>query len=155
MSNLARVFDALIVSAEPRTSSIGQSNIGNARLCDDEYREKHLPYLKEFPEWYSGSTRVSYIDRKNGRVYKVPLSCHGEEANKRDARHYKGDPEEWLEDVPVAECFMYDDVVLSMELVDPIDWETTDESELPDWIWDIDSEQAGWDSSGQLVAYDM
>lgn len=120
-----------------------------------QYREAlHLPFLRKYSEWYAGSSRITYIDREKELVYKVPLTHRGEEDNHGDAQRYKRQLKgmEAKKSNPMAPCRMINDIVLEMELLEPID-EYSDE--VPDHFGYSDGYQVGRRKSGELVFFDL
>ncbi len=116
------------------------------------YQAYHLPFLRKYPEWYSGSSRVAYMDREKGVTYKVPLNGRGLRDNERDARLYaeqvagKGDKSQ-----PIAECYLKEGFILEMEICVPI----FDHSEIPSHLRSRDGFQVGYNKEGKVVFFDL
>lgn len=136
------------------------------------YDIRHHYFLDKYPEWYGGTTRVAYID--GDKVLKVPINKDGVYANHLEhavancTGHSDGRYSKYLE-IPMAMCFL-DNQVLVMERVTPIMELGGVHSPLydcgesrciemhekyPDWVWKIDHAQVGYNTSGELVAYDL
>lgn len=100
-------------------------------------------------EW--GANRIVLIFARH--VYKLPLTKHGLEANRKEAR--------WSEahgktgEAPhIADCHIeYLDglEVLWMEYVEPL----SEPMVLPEWALAVDDIQVGHDVDDRLVAYDL
>jgi hypothetical protein len=103
-----------------------------------------------------GRTRICFLEDDN-RVIKIPFTREGYQASSREVHTYenfKKDPEAgWI---PTAECYFtqvagIDIWLLSMERVirpqfgDP----------RPPWVDSVDCGQVGYNSAGELVAFDL
>lgn len=136
------------------------------------YDLRHHYFLDRYAEWYGGTTRVAYVD--GDKVLKVPINKDGVNANQLEhavanrTGHSDRRYSKYLE-IPMAMCFL-DNQVLIMEKVIPVmdlgevhppfyDCEETPCLEVhekyPDWVWKIDHAQVGYNTSGELVAYDL
>lgn len=112
---------------------------------------------------YSGGTRDTYVGED--WVWKVPrhsMFRDGPEQNRLEAEMYRARKEGKEVSVPVAECYLLNNGVLKMRRVKTIydlkkhpDAPDVAEKELPAWVYDIDSCQAGIDNHGEIVAYDV
>jgi hypothetical protein len=115
---------------------------------------------------FEGSTRQTYVG--DDWVYKVPTCIYGERQNELEADTYVG----YLNDepvIPIAECYLLHDGTLKMRRVytiknlegEPDVWMPHDEIvEICDtWErtlgWSVDSQQIGYDHTGNIVAYDI
>lgn len=100
-------------------------------------------------EW--GANRIVLIFARH--VYKLPLTEHGVEANRKEAR--------WSEahgktgEAPhIADCHLerLDGLeVLWMEYIEPL----SEPMVLPEWALAVDDIQVGHDVDDRLVAYDL
>jgi hypothetical protein len=104
-----------------------------------------------------GSTRICFAD-DSGRVIKIPFRRSGYTASSREVTTYENfhkDPDAgWT---PVAECFFTELEgiqiwLLSMERVQTF---SRRGKVLPDWVDTVDCGQVGYNSNGELVAYDL
>jgi hypothetical protein len=116
-----------------------------------------------------GRHRAGYVSKDY--VYKVPLNREGVQDNHSEANQYNenGGRLNWTRykcKVNIAKCriiYIYDLPILVMEKVTPISdrlinlmWQVTrkDVYHPFQWIDSLDSEQAGFNKRGILVAYD-
>lgn len=104
-----------------------------------------------------GSTRICFLNRA-GRVIKIPFRRFGYDASLLEVHTYENfmsKPEEgWT---PTAECWFVkvdgiDVWLLSMERIQTF---SRRGKVLPDWVSTVDCGQVGYNSVGELVAYDL
>lgn len=104
-----------------------------------------------------GHTRIVFVDNE-GRVIKIPFTREGYQASSDEVRTYenfKKNPDAgWI---PTAECFFtqlegINIWLLSMERVTRFKRAGKD---LPRWVDSVDCGQVGYNSAGELVAYDL
>jgi hypothetical protein len=98
-----------------------------------------------------GSSRATF-DRGDGYLIKVALVPIGQNTNRREAR-VAADPSS---EIPMAKCWeeTIDGIqVLVIEKVRIPEglWGMN----LPDWVEQVDFKQVGYNSKGELVAYDL
>ena len=97
-----------------------------------------------------GSSRIVFTDGGDV-VAKVPLDDRGVYSSIREARISRETGK--TGEIPVADCHLDDEyMVLWMERVEP--W-VTGMTNYPDWAWQVDGFQVGYDREGTLVAYDL
>lgn len=156
MSFLFEQFESLVMECpDSRYSAFDQH-------CRDEalepgyetiqnYHLPHLPFLRKYPEWYAGSSRIAYVDHDKGVVYKVPTTKRGMRDNIRDASLYEKQREgRGNKNRPIARCVLLHDFVLEMELVTPLkQWEA------PDNFLESDGFQIGETKDGKIVFFDL
>lgn len=105
-------------------------------------------YKKEYSVLATGRTRIVFL-KNNHEVIKLPLNEEGLEAQYTEAQTYKKNKKRNI----FAKCSLVHDndiPVLTMERVRPI----MTIKDPPEWVGFIDCEQVGYNSLGQLVAYD-
>lgn len=114
----------------------------------DRVAAYHVLYAVFGPALGYGRHRIVFAD--DNWVYKLPHHEDGEEANAEEERLSR----EKRRDFPVAYCTFVEILgveVLKMERVKRL----TKEKEYPSWVWNVDCEQVGYNSAGQLVAFDF
>lgn len=133
------------------------------RGCDHYISKKALMVSAANPNWKylgSGRHRVVWL-LPSGYVIKIPSDGYGEAANIREANYKKNIVcniarrifrNQWK----VARCRLIPDTfVLVMEFVTCYsDLDITYE-QLPKWAKEVDCSQVGYNSRGELVAYDF
>lgn len=98
-----------------------------------------------------GRTRAVF-DRGDGTVAKVAINDEGYAANSFEVRA-SAEPEKYL---PVAKSEFLDvDDYCSVVIAERVEIVIARRSELPDWTDFIDGAQVGYNSAGELVAYDL
>lgn len=103
-----------------------------------------------------GRTRVCFTD-ENDRVIKIPFTREGYQASSREVSTYENFQKDPTSGIPTAECF-YTQIegieipLLSMERL--LEFPTFDYL-LPEWVDAVDCGQVGFNSKGELVAYDL
>ncbi len=123
MSTIMQEYRNLVFSSKETVTPLGQENRYYARwnIEGEEFASRHLPFLRKYQEWYAGQTRVAYLDRESGVVYKVALNPDGEIANQNDLDRYQ----EWLsgdpQALPYAECEEESEGVIIMEMVEMLE----------------------------------
>lgn len=98
----------------------------------------------------TGRTRAVF-DMGDGTVVKIPFNDEGAMANGYEHKAFRAeDPY-----IPVAKNHyeIHDDVeILRMERVRIA---TVNYKTMPDWVMSVDGAQVGYNSKGELVAYDL
>lgn len=158
--SLAAQYQSLVVETCPETRKTHSGQpcqflALNPRMGGlDYYEALHLPFLRKYSEWYAGTSRITYIDRVRNVVYKVPLTLRGEEGNHSDAQMYELQLKGFgrKKKNPIAPCRMVNDVVLEMELLEPLD---EDSDQIPSSFTPSDGYQVGRRKSGELVFFDL
>lgn len=140
---------------------------------EKEYAVQHRGYLSRYEKWLAGMTRAVYLDEEMQLVYKVPLSRHGVYFNELEEavanqRGFDDGRDVHLRHIPMAMCIL-DKGVLVMEMV-KVDVKPTLTcgvrrcqhticqdiyQQYPNWVWDVDHGQVGYNCNGDLVAYDL
>lgn len=109
-----------------------------------------------------GTTRICFTDGPF-RVVKIPYSPLGIRSSKLEIRNYENftelpeigfDPE--FDFIPTAECYYLD---FGLSTIKPLSMEwvtrTTLGEDLPRWVDWVDCGQVGYNSVGELVAFDL
>lgn len=106
----------------------------------------------------SGCTRESWLT-PTGYVVKIPINDNYQD-NEREAQLWKerhnlyGDRKDWK----LARCRLIPGTnILVMEYIKPIEFSNRyqpDSPSLPKWCYEVDGCQVGYNSKGEIVAYD-
>lgn len=130
-------------------------------LPEDAVKDLIVSLTEKYGQPRVGGGRAAW-DRGDGWMIKIPLSYWGLHQIRRELKHW----EDGCPNIPfteIKEIDLHPEVkVILVEKVTPLkgdenNWlEYSDEADqYPDWLWLIDSEQAGYNSKGDLVAYDI
>lgn len=132
-----------------------ESEIYFGYLSEDSYMEDIFwVVIEELAAKYDligyGGTRVVF-DTGDGNVIKIAYNDYGVQANGNEVNR----PEDhWI---PVAKCEFFEDsqgsgLCIIMEKVEVV---TTFLLDKPYWVDYVDCQQVGYNSKGELVAYDL
>ena len=105
-------------------------------------------YKKKYSVLATGRTRIVFL-KNDTEVIKLPLNEEGIEAQYTEVQTYKKNKKRKI----FAKCSLVHDneiPVLTMEKVRP----AMEIKDPPSWVGFIDCEQVGYNSQGQLLAYD-
>lgn len=119
----------------------------------DYYEDSIRSHTLQYGTPLVARTRVVFLDKDNNQVIKIPLTSEGEMSNYREAKYSSSTEETYIK---VASCSMVKDgevEVLHMEhvVIEPNPYGEN----MPDWVKSVDCGQVGYNSKGELVAYDL
>lgn len=122
----------------------------------------------EYGQPLVGRTRMVFVDRVQGVVYKLPLNYEGISANQLEAQSSLRQRESAESAyVPIAPCELLLDKdidlvadrssdsgipILKMEYLQSVEIPI---SEMPTWVQSVDCAQVGIDQHGDLLAFDL
>lgn len=123
--------------------------------------ERYNPYYLVIEEFFhrfgsarGGGSKLAFID-PDGDVIKVPHDSDSESMLEREVKTYQRYISGYPDAIPIARCFLerYRGIYIQrMELVTRHDISPRD---YPDWVWEVDCEQVGYNRAGELVAFDL
>lgn len=120
------------------------------------YEEKFSPILHDMAESYGnpwvGRTRAVF-DRGDGYVIKVPLNQEGVMASTNEFSTAEMDDSL----IPVADCKFDFSTGMPLLVMEKVDTNVSNRygKDMPDWLSYVDGAQVGYNSKGELVAYDL
>jgi hypothetical protein len=102
-----------------------------------------------------GRHRDTYLHKRC--VIKVARCIEGIQANNEEldifrSRDKKNDKIEGIEIVRYARCRRFNEVAIVMESI--VEFDFSKGHYVPNWAWDMDGGQVGWNRKCRLVAYD-
>lgn len=122
---------------------------------ESPYTETIMPVLMDLYEEYGtpsvGRTRAVF-DRGDGHVIKLAVNDEGFIANAREVTTSNMDDAY----TPVARSAFWDiDDNNSIVIAEKLVIAKLDYNAMPDWVMSVDGGQVGYNSAGELVAYDL
>jgi hypothetical protein len=128
-------------------------------VCSENptFHEFVPPILEDLADKYGnpsvGRTRAVF-DMGDGNVIKVPLNQEGAAASRNEYHSYNMDDPF----IPVAKCDFYEEYErVPLLIMEKVDTNVPDRygKDKPDWVSYVDGAQVGYNSKGELVAYDL
>lgn len=165
-----RVWKNPQIGAPPRTEIVAISQSADGYDSDYEYaikkltigemaKENAVPLFESLVEQYGepqcGRTRAVF-DRGDGYVIKMAIDYEGQSANGYEASCYEKQDE--YSYIPVAQCFIEMSGNVPLLIMEKLDVDTAQGMsyrDLPQWVGSVDCKQVGFNSAGELVAFDL